>query len=104
MSETNELLRKYRENGSEEAFRALVEMHVGLVHSTALRLLRGDAALAADCSQLVFTDLARKAKSLSNDTVLPAWLYRHTRFTAAKLIRGEARRRLREAQAMTASN
>jgi RNA polymerase sigma factor (sigma-70 family) len=102
MSETNQWLRKYVETGSEEAFREVIAAHMGLVHSTALRLLRGDQTLAADCTQMVFADLARKAKSLPANVVLPGWLYRHTQFTATKLVRGEARRRIREKAAMTA--
>lgn len=102
MSETNQPLRRYVETASEEAFREIVAANMGLVHSTALRLLSGDEALAADCTQMVFADLARKARSLPGNILLAGWLYRHTRFTAAKLVRGEARRRIREWAAMTA--
>ena len=103
MGDLNQLLRQYAETGAEDAFRQLVEAHLGLVHSTALRSLNQDAALAADCAQMVFSDLARKARALPANTVLAGWLYRHTRFTAAKLLRGESRRQVREQQA-TAMN
>jgi RNA polymerase sigma factor (sigma-70 family) len=55
-------------------------------------------------TQSVFTDLARKARSvsanLSSDASLVGWLYRGTRFAARDLNRGETRRTQRERQAM----
>ena len=101
MDESQQHLREYAESGSEDAFRRLVELHLGLVRSTALRSLAGDAALAADCAQLVFADLARRAKRIPRNAVLAGWLYRHTWFTASKLARGESRRRQREREAAT---
>ena len=56
--------------------------------------------MAQDVAQLVFTDLARKARSLSHDVVLAGWLHRATRFAAAQLIRGERRRQRREQEAV----
>jgi len=44
----------------------------------------------------VFADLARKARSLPSDVLLAGWLYRHTCFTAAKAVRAELRRQIRE--------
>jgi RNA polymerase sigma factor (sigma-70 family) len=94
------LLRQYIETGSERAFRELVERHIQLVNSTALRSVAGDVHLAKDVTQMVFTDLARKAGNLPADVVLGGWLHRHTCFTAAKMVRGEIRRRNRERTAM----
>ena len=51
-------------------------------------------------TQLVFTDLARKAGELARHRVLAGWLFTSTRFAAAKLVRGERRRQAREAEAM----
>lgn len=93
------LLRDYVVNGSETAFAELLSRHVDLVYSTALRLVGGDAALARDVAQIVFTDLARKAASLPRNVVLAGWLHRHTRFMAANAVRAECRRHAREQKA-----
>lgn len=89
-----------------------------------MRRLGGDAALAKDVAQTVFTDLAcrsRRQETLisspgdqgqapgetvaqSSTPALPVslggWLHRHTCFVAATLVRGEIRRRAREETAM----
>jgi RNA polymerase sigma factor (sigma-70 family) len=96
----SENLRRYVETQSEEAFRVIVESHLRLVYSAALRLVNGDGALASDISQVVFADLAAKANTLPSDAVLSGWLYRHTCFTAAKMLRSEQRRRIREREAV----
>ena len=103
MTDANQLLRAYAAENSEEAFRQLVERHISLVFSTALRIVCGDGALAQDVTQMVFSDLARKARSLPPNVVLAGWLYRHTSFTAANVVRGESRRRLREQEAAAMS-
>ena len=64
-----ELLRRYAEHGAEEAFTAIVHRHLNLVWAAARRTT-GNADLARDVAQTVFTDLARKAKSLPRETVL----------------------------------
>jgi RNA polymerase sigma factor (sigma-70 family) len=99
MTDAGQLLRAYVAENSEDAFRGLVDTHIGLVYSTALRVVHGDTALASDVTQIVFTDLARKAQTLPKDVVLSGWLYRHTTFTASKVVRGESRRRVREQEA-----
>ena len=106
MNDDAELLRRYAVEGANDAFAKLVERHVDLVYSAALRQLNGDAHLAADATQLVFTDLARKAGSLVGHRVLAGWLFTSTRFVTAKLVRGERRRQAREgaAQLMQAIN
>src|SRR2546423_678069 len=99
MLDDAELLRRYADDHSEEAFAELVRRHVNLVHSAALRQVNGDAYLAADVTQLVFTDLARKAGELARHRVLAGWLFTSTRFAASKLVRGERRRQSREQEA-----
>lgn len=94
-----ELLRRYAETGSEEDFTELVRRHLNLVYSAALRQVNGDWHLAQDVTQAVFADLARKAASLSNRSLLTGWLYTSTHFASAKVARSESRRRAREQQA-----
>jgi RNA polymerase sigma factor (sigma-70 family) len=101
MTPDGELLRRYAAARSEEAFAELVRRHLDLVHSAALRQVNGDLHLAQDVAQIVFTDLARKAGSLSGRAALTGWLYTSTRFAAIKAARTEGRRRAREHQAQT---
>jgi RNA polymerase sigma factor (sigma-70 family) len=95
-----ELLRRYAGTKSEEAFAELVRRHVNLVYSAALRQVNGDAHLAQDVAQTVFTNLARKAAPLSRREVLTGWLYTSAHFAAAKIVRTENRRRDREEEFM----
>ena len=93
-----ELLRDYRQHGSEKAFATLVERHINLVYSTALRHV-GVAAQAEEITQVVFIILARKAAGLRTNTILESWLYETTLLTALSFRRGEWRRQLREQEA-----
>jgi RNA polymerase sigma factor (sigma-70 family) len=99
MTDDAQLLRRYVEGKSEAAFAELVRCHLGLVYGVALRQTGGDTALAEDVAQQVFTDLARKARSLSDRAVLGGWLYRSTQFAASNVVRVERRRRAREEEA-----
>jgi RNA polymerase sigma factor (sigma-70 family) len=99
MTESRHLLADYVKNGSEPAFRELVTHYFDLVFSTALRLVEGDSHRAQDVVQTVFMDLARQAARLPKDLALGGWLHRDTCFIAAKMMRGERRRQLRERQA-----
>src|SRR5512147_1381624 len=96
MTPDAQLLHDYATTNSQEAFGELVRRHVNLVYSTALRQVGGDTYLAKDVAQTVFTDLARKAHSLSRRPTLSGWLYTSARFAAAKAVRAEQRRRGRE--------
>src|SRR6266699_6039958 len=100
MDETSDrdLLRDFAVNGSETAFGGLVQRHIHLVYSTALRQIR-DAEMAKDVTQAVFIILARKAPKLGTKVILPAWLYRTTRFAAADAMKAERRRLDRELEA-----
>jgi RNA polymerase sigma factor (sigma-70 family) len=99
MTEAQKLLAEYATQRSEQAFRELVSRYIGLVSSTALRLLGGDTHSAEDVAQIVFFDLARSARTLSKDVMLGGWLHRHTCFVVSKTLRSERRRRLREEHA-----
>ena len=100
MTPDSELLGQFARTNSQEAFAELVKRHVNLVYSAALRQVNGDVHFAKDVAQMVFTDLARKAASLSRRETLTGWLYTSAHFAAAKIVRGENRRRDREEKFM----
>ena len=100
MHDDAQLLRRYAEAGSESAFGELVSRHIDLVYSAALRQVGGDAHLAQDVTQIVFADLAGKARAVSHHGVLTGWLYQATRYAASKVVRTERRRANREKEAV----
>src|SRR5256885_9409579 len=95
-----ELLREYVTSRSDTAFAELVERYVNFVYSSARRQV-GNAQLAEEVAQVVFSLLARKAVGLTDLPSLAGWLYRATCFTAAKTLRTEMRRRHHEQEAAT---
>ncbi|MGD0086912.1 MAG: sigma-70 family RNA polymerase sigma factor [Verrucomicrobiota bacterium] len=95
MTSDLDLLGQYTRNHSQDAFATLVQRHLDLVYSAALRQVHSPQ-LAEEIAQSVFTDLARDAGKLKSDTILTAWLYAVTRRTAIDAIRKESRRQLRE--------
>lgn len=103
MVDDAELLRRYANARSEEAFTELVERHLSLVYHAAYRRT-GQAQLAEDATQYVFIALARNAAALSRHAVLTGWLYTTTRFAASRILRVERRRQLREQEAYAMQN
>ena len=97
MKSTNDLdlLREFTCNQSQDAFTALVQRHLNLVYWAALRQVRSPQ-LAQEVAQSVFIDLAHNAARLKPNTILTAWLYEAARRTAINIVRGEARRKVRE--------
>ena len=81
-----ELLRAWAAHCDEAAFAELVRRHLDLVHASARRQV-GASPLADDVAQAVFLVLARKAGSLGSRVVLSGWLFRTTRFVAARALR-----------------
>lgn len=92
------LLRKYADDGSEEAFAALVTRHVNKVYSVALRHT-GNPHEAEEITQAVFVILARKSRHLGKRVILSGWLYQTARLTALTFIRSAVRRARREQEA-----
>jgi RNA polymerase sigma factor (sigma-70 family) len=97
------LLRDFAIHRTETAFFTLVQRHLGLVHSAALRQTGGDAHLAEEIAQKVFILLAQKAGRLGDSTILSAWLYRATLYTAADTLKQNRRRQQREQEAFMQS-
>jgi RNA polymerase sigma factor (sigma-70 family) len=93
------LLQRYVSERSEASFTQLVQRHIDLVFSVALRELGGNRARAQDVTQTVFTALARKAPQLQHRATLAGWLHVSTHHAAAELMRAEQRRQKREEEA-----
>lgn len=89
-----ELLEKFVEHASEEAFREVVLRHAGMVLGTAQRLAP-DRQTAEDITQAVFVLLSRKAAKLITRTKtasVAGWLHRATHFVAREARRAAHRR------------
>jgi len=86
-----QLLRRFTEHNSQEAFAALTARYLNLVYSVCRREM-DDAEAAEDVTQAVFLILARKAPALGRNVVLSGWLFQTARF-AARNARLQAQRR-----------
>lgn len=95
------LLRRYADERSDAAFEALVQRHLTLVYSAALRILGGDTHRAHDVTQSVFVTLASQASRLAHHPALAGWLHTTTHHLACRTVRSEQRRSQREKTAHT---
>ena len=83
--------REYAARDSQAAFEQIVDRHINLVYSTALRQVH-DPQLAQEVTQAAFILLARKARSIRKGTILSGWLFKTARFAALQAVRNELRR------------
>ena len=90
MNDDADLLRRYADEKSEEAFAELVRRRIGLVYSVALRHTH-DAHRAEDVTQAVFKALARKAASLARRPVLVGLAKNAARIAGGLRATGRAR-------------
>src|SRR5262245_34903129 len=97
-----QLLEQFVKENSEGAFCTVMQRHLGLVFGIARRIT-GNPGLSEEVTQTVFLLLAKKARTLSRNVSLTGWLYRTTRFVAARALRAELRRSRREQEAATMS-
>lgn len=103
MKSDAELLREYAKGGGDSAFAEVVRRHTNLVYSAALR--QSDSTdVAAEITQSVFVDLARRAATLAPrlpaEASVAGWLCRSARNQALNFRRSEFRRHARERLAM----
>jgi RNA polymerase sigma-70 factor, ECF subfamily len=75
VSEPDERLVRRFQEGSSEAFEALVQRHGTRVYNLCLRIL-GDAEEAADASQDTFLAALRKLSTFRGDAAFTTWLHR----------------------------
>jgi len=99
MNDDSALLSRYADARDEGAFAELVQRYLNLVYFAALRQVAQDAQRAEDVTQVVFTELARKASTLADHQALAGWLHTTTRFVASEMMRTERRRQVRELEA-----
>jgi RNA polymerase sigma factor (sigma-70 family) len=93
---SQELLRVYAATRCGAAFRELVGGWTGMVYATALRVARGEEALAEDITQTVFSRLATAPEKVKDARALGAWLHAAATGSTLAALRLEARRRRRE--------
>lgn len=85
-----ELVKRFKEGESPEAFRALYERYKGKVFSTAFGI-SGNFAEAADISQETFILIYRKIKRFNFKSRFSTWVYRLTVNVALEKRRGRRR-------------
>jgi RNA polymerase sigma factor (sigma-70 family) len=89
MSDDRRLLREYVESGSRKALQELIQRHLELIYSSALRQVR-DPNLAEDVTQAVFVVLTQKAGTIRNGVAVGGWLLAATRYVVVTVMRKQA--------------
>src|SRR3954470_6336573 len=93
-----ELLDAFATRKDQSAFAELIRRHIDWIYSCARRLVR-DEHLAEDVTQAVFILLATKANSIKQESHLPGWLFRSTRYCVANALKQQSRRQRHEKEA-----
>ena len=88
----DQLLVEDLKNGSEEAFKALVEIYQRQVYNTALGLLRSEEE-ADDISQEVFIEVYQSVGNFKGESKLSTWIYRITVTKSLELMRYKKRKK-----------
>lgn len=90
------LLISFHQDGNQKSFEVLVERHLDMVFSAAMRRVH-NRQLAEEACQNVFLLLSQKAESLSKKSQhLPGWLHLSARYEAIHVMRRESRLKKRE--------
>ena len=87
MKDDLDLLRDYAQNGSQEAFRALVNRYIPLVWATAARVMGVNHSIE-EVTQDAFLLLAEKAKTLTDkqiDKIMSKLMTRYQKELGAEL-------------------
>jgi RNA polymerase sigma-70 factor (ECF subfamily) len=92
-SDSDELLVRRFQEGSADAFEALVQRHGTRVYNLCLRIL-GDPEEAADVSQDTFLAALRKLSTFRGDSAFTTWLHRVTVNACYDSLRRKRRRPL----------
>jgi RNA polymerase sigma factor (sigma-70 family) len=93
-----ELLARFKSQGDEAAFKALVRRHGPMVFRLCMRLLRSQQD-AEDAFQATFLVLAKKAGTLRQPESIGSWLFGVASRLACNMRKSAVRRRSRETQA-----
>jgi RNA polymerase sigma factor (sigma-70 family) len=95
MADDQLLLREYVCGGSRAALADLVQRHLALVYSAALRQVR-DPHLAEDVTQAVFLVLVQKGATIKNGVAVGGWLLAVTRHAALNALKQRSIEQRRE--------
>jgi RNA polymerase sigma factor (sigma-70 family) len=98
MNDDGDLLRRFAATHDNACFAEIVQRHIGFVYAVSLRRLR-DPHSAHDATQAVFIALARKAATVADSPNMMGWLHRSACYETRNLLRAQASRTAREAEA-----